>query len=187
MRYRDIERRLVELERQAPPPEPEGLTVQDGEAIAHTLYALMKGGPYVVLWKRDRTQHDAFVQHLHWAIWYGEEAAAEVLEFVTAQHQALAGVESNATMMLGEYAVWAVAHHTTSVAARAAYAAKRRQGDAAAAERRAHPRFREGYFPPRPGYQWYGAGADICEAESPATCPYRTCRACRGEEYHEQA
>ncbi|MDQ5854349.1 MAG: hypothetical protein M3380_20215 [Chloroflexota bacterium] len=182
MRYRDIARRLAALERQVPPLEPEGLTVQDGEAIAHALYALMKGGPYVVLWKHDRTQHDECAQDLHWAIWHGQEAAAESLEFVIALHDALAAVESTATPMLGDYAAWAGADHTASVAARAAYAAKRRQWDEDRARRRAHPRFRAGYFPPRPGYQWYGAGADICEAERPAPCPYRTCRACTGEE-----
>ena len=187
MRYRDIARRLEELERQAPPPEPEGLTVQDGEAIAHTLYTLMKGGPYVALWKRDRTRSDEIAQDLHWSIWYAKDDAAEMLECITALHAALTAVESNATPLLGDYAAWAVAHHATRVAERAAYEAQRRQWDADRARRQAHPRFREGYFPPRPGYQWYGAGADICEFEGPATCPYRTCRACRGEEYHEQA
>ncbi len=41
-----------------------------------------------------------------------------------------------------------------------------------------HPRYRYGYFPPRPGVNWYGVGGDVCEAESVRVCPYRTCRAC---------
>ncbi len=181
MSYRAIARRLEDLERQAPPLEPEGLTVQDGEAIAHTLYALMKGGPWVVLWKRDRAPRDEFAQAMHWSIWYAKDDAAAVLECVAELHDALTAVESSTAALLSEYVRWAGAHYATCVAERAAYEAKRRQWDAAAAERRAHPRFRQGYFPPRPGVRWAGVGEDICEAESSATCPYQTCRVCIGE------
>ncbi len=193
MRYRDIQRRLEALESDASgdtandgyapeswgPLAPWAMAVHaaGGWSAANALvkagkplpdYTMPQGGPkwdLCLFWQRGDTRRIPSRQQEQQVLWLISACVAELL---------------GQGMSPGEIRRWETGrfiweHIVEQIAAAEAVPVPR---DTDRARQHAHPRYREGYFPPRPGVNWYGVGGDICEAESVTVCPYRTCRAC---------